>query len=117
MEPHDEKLNDKELSGLLHQWQAPEAPDTLRLPALPQPVSPQDLPWWRWLLTGSIRVPVPVGVAAVVVLALWIIFGRPAPAPPHIPDSATLANFTPVEQLEPTIVERNDDDGSQQQYK
>src|SRR5688572_14415003 len=102
-----EPLDEKELSQLLRQSKAPGAPPSLERRVVPQPV-----PWWRWLFTGTIRVPVPVGIAAVLILALWIFFTRPAPVPEATPSastSTTLADFRPVEQLELTIVERNDD--------
>ena len=101
-----EPLDDNELKQLLRQWKAPEAP-----PGLERRVLPRPLPWWKWLFTGSIRIPVPVGLAAVLVLLLWILWQRPAPVPAPVAQSpgSTLANFQPVEQLQPTIVERKND--------
>src|SRR5262249_44292244 len=58
-----EPLNDKELNQLLRQWEAPDAPATLRIPARPR-VSP-----WQWLWSGRIHVPVPVGVLGLVLVA------------------------------------------------
>jgi hypothetical protein len=107
-----EPLDEKELSQLLRQWKAPDAPSSLEHRVMPRPV-----PSWKWLFTGTIRVPVPLGIAAVLIPALWIIFARPAPAPPEPPAPVstftTLADFQPVEQLEPTIVERNDESRKQ----
>lgn len=104
-----EPLDDKELSGLLRKWAAPDAPLSLKRRVMLQPAS-----GWRWLFKGSIRVPVPVGIAAVLVLVLWMAFWRTPPAPVVEPaPSSTLADFQPVEQLEPTIIERNDEN----QYK
>jgi hypothetical protein len=100
-----EPLDEKELNQLLRQWKAPDAPAHLNPRVAPQPA-----PWWKWLVTGTIRVPVPVGFAAILIVVLWIVFGRPDPAPVLPPSaSTTLADFQPVEQLELTIVERNDD--------
>ena len=96
-----EPLNEKELTELLRQWKAPEAPQSLEARLLPQRPS-----WWRWLFTGTIRVPVPVGIVAAVVLALWLLSGEPTPvtAPPPAA-GVSLADFQPVEQLEPKVVE------------
>jgi hypothetical protein len=95
-----EPLDEKELSPLLRQWEAPQAPHSLQWRVLPRPVSP-----WRWLLTGSIRIPVPVGVAAAVVFALWLLVGNTPPAPvAQPPASISLSDFQAVHQLEPTIL-------------
>lgn len=97
MEPIDEK----ELSQLLRRWKAPEAPSSLTRRVLPRKSA------WRWLLTGSIRIPVPLGVAVAVILAVWMMLDRrPAPEPIAQPvsSSITLADFQPVQQLEPRIV-------------
>ena len=69
-----EPLDEKELSHLLSQWDAPAAPASLGRRVLPRRGS-----WWRWLFTGTIRIPVPVGVAAVVLVGLWIHYSK-APA-------------------------------------
>jgi hypothetical protein len=100
-----EPLDEKELSRLLREWKAPDAPPSLERRVVPQPAQ-----WWRWLFTGTIRIPVPVGIAAIVIIAMWILLGRPDPVPVAQPSaSTTLADFQPVNQLELTIVERNDD--------
>ena len=102
-----EPLDEKELSPLLRRWEAPNAPPSLERRVLPRRGSPWR--WsWRWLLTGTIRVPVPVGIAAAVgLLGLWIYWPgaehEPVAQPPA---SVTLADFQPVQQLEPTIVRR-----------
>jgi len=95
-----EPLDDKELSELLRRWEAPAAPPGLKRRVLTRRGS-----WWRWLLTGTICVPVPVGGATVVLLALWIYSSVPA-RPPATPPAASvsLADFQPVEQLEPMII-------------
>ena len=54
-----EPLDDKELNELLRRWEAPVTPPTLRN-RIPQRPSSR----WRWFLTGTIRIPVPVGLAA-----------------------------------------------------
>ena len=124
MEPFDEK----ELSSLLQRWKAPAAPASLNVSTVGLRPSR-----WQWLWTGSIRVPVPVGMIVVFVAAVfWIAFGgsHPQPgappvavpnnaatpvveppvlAPPEVavsrqPASPALAGFRPVSQLEPKII-------------
>jgi hypothetical protein len=70
-------------------------------------VFPAQIVWWKWLFTGTIRVPVPVALAATVLFALWIQYSRPV-APPRVvgqPGSVSLADFQPVRQLQPVLVE------------
>ena len=95
-----EPLDEQELRQLLQTWEAPAAPASLKDRVFPPRGSR-----WRWLLTGTIRVPVPVGLAAVVLAALWIYSGLPArqPAPRPVP-SVSLADFQPVNELEPRSV-------------
>ncbi len=95
-----EPLDEDELNHLLRTWEAPSAPPTLR-----QRVFPPKKSWLSWLLTGTIRIPVPAVVAAAVVIALWIHYSRPT-APAHVaaPGSVSLADFQPVRQLEPILV-------------
>jgi len=99
-----EPLDDRELDKLLQQWQAPGAPPSLRAKVLPQPSQ-----WWRWLATGTIRVPVPVGIAMLLAAAALLYFRtylptveRPTVAQPA--RSVSLADFQPVKQLEPRII-------------
>lgn len=104
-----EPLDDKELNQLLQTWEAPAAPQSLADRVVPVRRSLGRRwswwSWWRWLLTGSIRVPVPIGVAIVGLLALWFYFARqPVPAAPQVKGTVSLADFRPVEQLEPVIV-------------
>ena len=113
-----EPLDDRELSEILHQWEAPGAPPTLRERVLPARQTAKKT-IWRWLLTGTIRVPVPVGVAAGILLAFWIYSSvatktpenflgdpggnsQPVSSPQARP--VTLADFQPVAQLQPRIV-------------
>ena len=99
-----EPLDDKELSQLLQRWEAPGAPAELR----GKLVAPKP-PFWRWLVTGSIRIPVPVGLAAIALLALWMLTGEAPPTPvAQPPASINLADFQPVRQLDPQLVERNE---------
>lgn len=96
-------LDDKDLSELLSRWDAPGAPRGLW-----RRINSRRGSWWTWLLTGSIRVPVPVGAAIVILAAVWI-YSTPSPdptppTPPPPAPSVSLADFHPVEQLEPRII-------------
>ena len=113
-----EPMDDKELTQLLRQWKAPETPSTLTRRVLPE------ISGLRWLVNGSIRIPVPLVLAAAVILALWMFLDRkPAPQPiaQPAPGSITLADFQPVHQLEPTIIgntqERKTEGNSRREYK
>jgi hypothetical protein len=72
---------------------------------------PQPSQWWQWLTKGTIRVPVPVGIAAVLALAAFLYFfrtgERPTAAQPA--KSVSLADFQPVKQLEPRVIGRAND--------
>jgi len=95
-----EPLDENELNQLLRKWEAPPATHTLKGRIFPAQKS-----WWRWLLTGTVRVPVPIALAAAVLVALWIHYSRPA-SPPRVAQPATvsLADFQPVRQLQPVVV-------------
>jgi hypothetical protein len=100
-----EPVDDPELSALLREWEAPPAPPTLGARVLPARA-----PWWRWLLTGSVRVPVPAAAAALLLLALALYASRsdqsPATEPPVAQQqpATSLADFRPVEQVELRVV-------------
>lgn len=98
-----EPLNDDELSELLRTWEAPPAPAALR-----DRVMRGRRPGWRWLLTGSIRIPVPLAAAVLLALAVWLYVsersGAPSGAPAAPSTGVSLADFQPVPQLEPRIV-------------
>ena len=101
-----EPLDDRELDKLLRQWQAPGAPPTLHAKVLPRPSQ-----WWRWLATGTIRIPVPVGIAILLAVAALLYFRtylptaeRPTAIQPA--KSVSLADFQPVKQLEPRVIGR-----------
>lgn len=96
MNPFDER----ELSRMLREWKAPGAPPTLR-----DRVMGGREAWWRWLLTGTIRIPVPVGVAAVLLLSAWMLLsGSDATPPAAEAPSVSLADFQPVAEFEPVVV-------------
>lgn len=96
-----EPLNDNELNQLLRKWEAPSAPATLK-----ERIFPEQKSWWRWLLTGTVRVPVPIALAAAVLLALLIHYSSKPSTPPRVaqPSTVSLADFQPVRQLQPVVV-------------
>jgi len=57
-------MDDRELNRLLREWTAPVAPPHLR----PRGAHRS---WLGWLVAGTIRVPVPVALVALVVAAFW----------------------------------------------
>ena len=92
-------MDDHELNQLLREWKAPDAPMHLS--------APQRRAFnWRWLLTGSIRVPVPVGLAAALLAAFWLYWSAPDRQPvadtqePSSQPVVSLADFKPVEEVE-----------------
>ena len=98
-----EPLNDKELSQILEQWKAPGAPPNLEMPRQREPKAAT----WSWFVTGSIRIPVPVGVAILIALLLWV-YSREAARPVATPAAkpVSLTDFQPVKQLQPRVIGR-----------
>src|SRR5215471_9392889 len=92
-------LNEEELHGLLRQWQAPDAPASLDARVLGAPRHDR---WWKWFLTGSIRIPAPVGVLAAIVIA-WLLFQVRLPSKPSVQE-VNFANFQPVKELKPIVL-------------
>jgi hypothetical protein len=97
-----EPLNDDELKHVASSWQAPAAPEYLH-----SRIFNARQPWWRWLFTGAIRVPVPV-CAAVVLFVVWLSSGRLAPEVEG-PSSdrqtvVTLADFQPPAEVQVRVV-------------
>jgi hypothetical protein len=60
------EMRDDELSALLQRWQVPPIPQRLRRAVFPEP--PQA--WWKRMWKTSIRVPLPLAVALLVLLAI-----------------------------------------------
>ena len=94
-----EPMNDDELRSTLRQWQAPAAPRGLEQKILararPQPALVR---WVRWLVTGTVRVPVPVGLCLLFVLVFWAVRdSRPAA-------STNLSEFQQVKEFKPRVV-------------
>jgi len=95
-----ENDDDSKLSELLREWRVPDAPRPLD-----ERVLGPHKPWWRFLLTGSIRIPVPVGVALAVLL-FWMAGAllRPRPAAESASPSLDLVQFRPVHDLNVRVI-------------
>jgi hypothetical protein len=95
MEPAD----DPKLSSLLREWQAPNAPQSLDARVL----GPRRK-WWSFLLTGSIRVPIPVGLAfaAILVVMAAALLRQTTPAP--APSPVSLIDFRPPDDLNVRVI-------------
>ena len=99
-----EPLNDNELRDLLRQWKAPPAPPHLERRIFGEP---RKRPWYRSLLTGSIRVPVPALVLLLVVLSVLVsVAVRNRRALPVWAREVGLSDFQPVSELRPRIIRR-----------
>jgi hypothetical protein len=85
-------MTDDELKSILQTWEAPPAPATLRTRVFRGRRN-----WVQWLLSGELRVPVPVALGALCVL-LFLAY-RVIPRP-----TSSLSDFQPVDQFKPRIV-------------
>ena len=95
MEPKD----DPKLSELLKEWKLPDAPASLDARVLRGRRN-----WLSFLFTGSIRVPVPVGIA---IAALLLFMGtallrQRVTAPAALPFS--LVDFRPVDDPQVRVI-------------
>jgi quercetin dioxygenase-like cupin family protein len=100
-------MDDPELNRLLREWTAPDAPPDLRPPRARR--SPL-----RWLVSGTIRLPVPVALAALLLVAVWIASTRPRPmstpetsGPRPSGELARYALTGPLEGFDAVLVELN----------
>jgi hypothetical protein len=95
MEPED----DPQLIDLLKEWHVTGAP-----PSLDARVLVSRTRWWSFLLTGSIRVPVPVGVAIAALLLVMAaaLMGHRTPPPPA--SSVSLVDFRPVDDPQVRVI-------------
>jgi hypothetical protein len=65
----------------------------------------------RWLLTGTIRIPVPLGLAAAVIAAVWLYVATTGGRSPGPDDAAetdpvvSLADFEPVEERSRVVIQ------------
>ena len=101
MEPGD----DPRLKRLLHEWQVPNAPDTLD-----QRVFGQPRPWWQIAVRSRVPVPLPVAIA-VSVLLVWLATLAVRDRVPDVEQRGTaydLRGFQPVNSVSVRI-ERSGD--------
>ena len=101
-----EHTDDPKLSELLHEWQVEGAP-----PSLDTRIAKLRRSWWSTLLTGSIRVPIPLAVAAVAALLVTTgaLMRQRTERPTSVP-SISLVEFRPVTDLNVRVIrghERN----------
>jgi hypothetical protein len=107
MEPVDDLGADPQLSALLKEWQISDAPLLLDSRIL----CPRKT-WWRFLLTGWIRIPVPVAVlAGAILLIMAAVLVRQRTLAPEALSSINLADFTPVKDFNVRVT-RGHQDGS-----
>lgn len=91
-----EPMDDPSLRKLLDEWKAPDAPASLDERIFGRP-----LPWWKFLIGGSIRVPAPVILATIVALVFLSLNAlRGSAGSPNI----DLKHFQPVQNPNPRIV-------------
>jgi hypothetical protein len=101
MEPQD----DPKLRELLNEWRLPDTPVSLDARILGTRRQ-----WWSVLVSGSIRLPVPVAIVlAVALLVMAVALVRRQPALPQ-PAAINLANFQPVHDLNVRIIRGNHGD-------
>jgi hypothetical protein len=93
-------LNDDELRGLLRQWKAPSAPPSIEKSVLAAAEPSAIGRFFRWIAAGSIRVPVPVGIGAVILLLVLAFQASRQPKPPE----TNFSQFQPVKELKPRII-------------
>ena len=99
-----EPLNDDELRELIPSWKAPGTPEGMHSRIFGTRRSR-----WAWLMTGAIRVPVPV-CAAIVLVLLWLVSGRmtgeapAAPGPSARQTVVWLADFQPPAEVQVRVV-------------
>jgi hypothetical protein len=99
--------DDSELRDLLREWVVADAPAHLD-----NRILVRHMTWWRFLLQGSIRVPVPIGILAatmlVVLSSLLLRADRPLAAPDGISGAFSLTEFQPVGNVGVRIIGGDD---------
>jgi hypothetical protein len=96
-------MSDEEWRETFQEWRAPQPPADLE--AKIWAAKSRSTFGLNWLLTGSVRVPVPALVLALIaVVALLISLRRPEP---HAARQSGLAGFQPVKQFQPRVVGRD----------
>lgn len=99
-----ENDDDPKLRELLREWRAPGAPSSLD-----ERVLRLSKPRWTFLLTGSIRVPAPMGLAIAVVLLLMgvALFKQRPEVGPGAP-IISLTDFRPVSDVNVRVIRRDE---------
>jgi hypothetical protein len=94
-----ETERDEELQRLLARWSASPVPDGMddRVLAAYRRQTGGGQPWWKRLLTASVRVPLPVAVGVLLLLIVTAALAR-RPAPPA-PTAGTTAPSDPVQAV------------------
>jgi hypothetical protein len=100
VEPED----DPQLRDLLREWEVPGTPLSLN-----ERILRRRQVWWRFLIIGSIRIPVPVGVVvAIVIVGLTAAVVQDHHKMPPKPDATagnlSLKGFRPVENAKVRII-------------
>jgi hypothetical protein len=95
-----EQMSDDELRRALREWRAPPAPPTLE----GRVFGGARKPWWNWLFTGSVRIPVPVCAVLILVLAGLAAFSVRRQPSVQPASGAAFAEFQPVKELKPRII-------------
>lgn len=94
-----EPMDDPKLKELLREWKVEDAPRSLD-----QRVLGARPPWWKLLIGGSVRVPVPLAVGfAVLLIAMGVALVRPRP-PVAVSSTIDLADFRPVQDVQVRIM-------------
>ena len=97
--------DDPKLRELLNEWKLPGAPASLDARVLGART-----PWWHFLLSGSIRLPVPVALAVVAILFVMAFALVRKPSQPVRPAAINLADFQPVHDLNVRIIRGHHDE-------
>ncbi len=98
-------MNDHELDDLLRRWEAPAAPEHLEARIFGARPSA-----WHWLLRGSVRIPVPVMLALLLLAGVWFAWSpkKNEAAKPAVHE-VRLSDFQPVAEIKPRIIRSGED--------
>jgi hypothetical protein len=115
-EERDDVARDEDLEGLLRRWGAPVVPDGMDervLAAYRRQVGTAE-PWWSRLFTATVRVPLPVAVGLLMLLAVTAALAlRPVSPPPTAGTSGPSAPVQAVRVVDPPVVTGTDLSGFQ----
>lgn len=111
-----EPLKDEELDAMLRHMPQAAAPASLNATIRKAAGSTDSIPFWRWLLHGEVRIPVPLGAACLAAMLVFGVFSwnRQGRTPVVQPVRTQMVNlslkeFRPVEVLKLRIVRTNDE--------